>query len=273
MTKTSATCEVTPSRGFAVSGDERHCVAEFLAEYASWLLGCGATCQRIEKNTRRMARVFGYNFDISIMPAHVYVSIWRENAAKAVTVMHKAAACGINFALNASLSRLSWIVADNGLGYATAMCRFRKMINVKPTDKWEVLLLASLANASFCRLFGGDLVAMAIVFVSTCAGLKLKQIMTAEGRDVRLVFLCASFFSAAISAGGHVFSLGTTPEVALGTSVLYLIPGVPYINAVIDMLDRHYLCAFSRVIDAFVLTVCLSVGLCAGMLILGLKWF
>lgn len=273
MAMTRVMCDVQPGQGCDAVCDELHCVADFLAEYASWLLGCGATCQRIEKNTRRMARAFGYNFDISIMPAHVYVSVWQRNAADAVAVMHKAVACGINFTLNSSLSRLSWIVADNGLSFATAQCRFRKMINVKPTDKWEVLLLASLANASFCRLFGGDLVAMAMVFVSTCAGLKLKQIMTAEGRDVRLVFLCASFFSSAISAGGHVFSLGTTPEVALGTSVLYLIPGVPYINAVIDMLDRHYLCAFSRIIDAFVLTVCLSVGLCAGMLILGLKWF
>ena len=97
--------------------------------------------------------------------------------------------------------------------------------------------------------------------------------MLDDGRDIRLAFLCASFFSATISAGGHIFEIGSTPEIALGTSVLYLIPGVPYINAVSDMIDRHYLCGFSRFIDALVLTACLSAGLCAGMFILGLKWF
>ena len=67
--------------------------------------------------------------------------------------------------------------------------------------------------------------------------------------------------------------LGTTPEIALGTSVLYLIPGVPYINAISDIIGRHYLCALSRFMDACVLTCCLSAGLCIGMFILGLNWF
>lgn len=245
----------------------------FLAEYASWLSGCGATCIRIEKNTRRMAASFGIGFDISVMPTHVYVSVWRDNAADAYVVMRKTAACGISFNLNAKLSRLSWEIADQGLDFAGAEQRFNDIKQTKPTDKWEVLLLASLANASFCRLFGGDLTAMVIVFVSTLAGYRLKQIMLEDKRDVRLTFLCASFFSASISAGGHVFGIGSTPEIALGTSVLYLIPGVPYINAVSDMIDRHYLCAFSRLMDAAVLTACLSAGLCAGMLMLGLKWF
>lgn len=250
-----------------------HDMASFLAEYAAWLLGCGATCIRIEKNTRRIAVAFGIDLDISIMPTHIFVSATRGDGERADTVMHKTAPCGISFNLNARLSRLSWEVADNHIAYAEAVARFNDIKSTPPTGSVEVLLLASLANASFCRLFGGDIVAMLTVFVSTLAGFRLKQIMLADHRDVRLTFLCASFFSAAISAGGHVFEIGATPEIALGTSVLYLIPGVPYINAVSDLIDRHYLCAFSRFADAAVLTACLSAGLCAGMFLLGLRWF
>lgn len=248
-------------------------MASFLAEYAAWLLGCGATCIRIEKNTRRMAGAFGLAFDISIMPTHIFVSVGRGEGERVESVMRKTASCGISFNLNARLSRLSWEVADNHIAFAEAAARFNDIKSTPPTGDVEVLLWASLANASFCRLFGGDAVAMLTVFVSTLAGFRLKQIMLADNRDVRLTFLCASFFSAAISAGGHVFEIGTTPEIALGTSVLYLIPGVPYISAVSDMLDRHYLCAFSRFADAGVLTACLSAGLCAGMFLLGLRWF
>ncbi len=247
--------------------------AAFLADYASLLSGCGATCIRIEKNTRRMADAFGMGFDISIMPTHVYVSVWGEDAADSGVAVRRTAGCGISFDLNARLSRLSWEVADNHIGFAAAVERFDSIRETKPTGKREVLFLTSLANASFCRLFGGDAVAMLTVFVSTLAGYRLKQMMLEDKRDVRLTFLCASFFSAALSAGGDVFDIGTTPEIALGTSVLYLIPGVPYINAVSDMIYRHYLCAFSRFLDAAVLTACLSAGLCAGMFILGLEWF
>lgn len=250
-----------------------HEAAAFLAEYASLLAGCGATSIRIEKNTRRMANAFGLGFDIFIMPAHVSVSVWGRNPTEPAVVQRKTANCGISFNLNARLSRLSWEVADNNLGLAAAVGRFGSIRETKPTGKREVLILTSLANASFCRLFGGDAVAMLIVFVSTLAGYRLKQVMLEDKRDVRLTFLCASFFSAVLSAGGHIFDIGTTPEIALGTSVLYLIPGVPYINSVSDLIYKHYLCAFSRFMDAAVLTACLSAGLCTGMLLLGLKWF
>lgn len=262
--------------------DNKHCcqnssvlrdTAAFLADYASMLLGCGATSIRIEKNTRRMACAFGVDFEIFIMPMHVSVSVWSKTPVDAIVVERMASRCGISFNLNAKLSRLSWEIADNQLDLYTSINRFEMICNTKPTGKLEVLILTSLANASFCRLFGGDAIAMLIVFISTVAGLRLKQIMLEDKRDVRLTFLCASFFSASLSAGGHIFNLGATPEIALGTSVLYLVPGVPYINSVSDMINRHYLCAFSRFLDAAVLTACLSVGLCAGMFLLGLKWF
>ena len=250
-----------------------HRTAAFLADYASLLLGCGATCIRVEKNVRRMASAFGVEVDIFIMPAHINVSVWRKNGADNCVLVRKTAGCGISFNLNAKLSRLSWQVADGQLDFAEAAERFERIRETKPTGKYEVLVLTGFANASFCRLFGGDVIAMLIVFASTLAGYRLKQMMLEDKRDVRLTFLCTSFFSAALSAGGHIFQISATPEIALGTSVLYLIPGVPYINAVSDMLYRHYLCAFSRFLDAAVLTACLSAGLCAGMFILGLKWF
>lgn len=265
----------TSTNGKPDTPDNRYIrrTAAFLADYASLLLGCGATCIRIEKNTRRMAGAFGVGFDIAITPTHVYVSVWSNDTGQRHLTVRPTAGCGISFNINARLSRLSWEVADNHLDLAAAIDRFREIRKTEPTGKMETLILTSLANASFCRLFGSDPIAMLTVFISTLAGYRLKQVMLEDNRDVRLTFLCASFFSSALSAGGHIFSIGTTPEIALGTSVLYLIPGVPYINAVSDMIYRHYLCAFSRFMDAAVLTACLSAGLCAGMLILGLKWF
>lgn len=251
--------------------DER--VTAFLAEYAAWLLGCGATCIRIEKNVGRIARRFGIEADITVMPSHVEISGWKAEEGCGDVAMRKIKHCGISFSLNAALSRLSWDIADGKTDFDGAVARFHEIVKMPPTNKWEVLLLASAANASFCRLFGGDAAAMLIVFLSTLAGFRLKQIMLEDRCDIRLAVLCASFFSAVLSACGSIFGIGDTPEVALGTSVLYLIPGVPYINSVSDIIDKHYLCAFSRFMDAFILTVCLSAGLCAGMLILGINWF
>lgn len=146
-----------------------------------------------------------------------------------------------------------------------------RIVTTPRTSRMLVLVLASAANASFCRLFGGDVVAMAIVFIATMAGMRLKQILCDAKCDVRVAVLCAAFFSSSLSACDHIFGLGGTPQIAVATSVLYLIPGVPYINAVSDVIDRHYLSAISRLTDAVVLTLCLSLGLCLSVFLLGLE--
>ena len=51
-------------------------VCLFLSEYAVSLLGCGATCIRLEKNINRMAAVFGKKVDLTIMPRHVHMTVW-----------------------------------------------------------------------------------------------------------------------------------------------------------------------------------------------------
>lgn len=249
-------------------------IGYFLADYAAWLLGSGATCIRIEKNVRRMAQAFNVHLSLALMPSYVLVSVWQSSQQEAVNhhcAIHKGA---ISFYVITQLSKLSWEVADGKLNFQEAREQVASIVlHPYTTNRWAVLLLASLANAAFCRLFQGDAASMLLVFAATMAGYLLKQIMLEDKADVRLVFFCSAFFSSVITAGGYVFGWGETPDIALGTSVLYLIPGVPYINAVSDMLDGHYLCSFSRFMNAAILTFCLSAGLCGGLLLMNLRWF
>ena len=67
--------------------------------------------------------------------------------------------------------------------------------------------------------------------------------------------------------------MGDPPAIPIGPSVLYLVPGIPLLNSYSDILYRHYLCAISRAADATILTGCLSIGLCAGMSLMGIGMF
>lgn len=246
----------------------------FLSDYAVWLLSCGATCIRIEKNVARMADKWGMKTDLIILPAHIQMVVWDAQHEHSYSNMERVRHTGIRFDMNTCLSRLSWMVADGKTDFAGARKRLAEIKKQKPLiGKWGVLLLVAMANASFCRLFGGDAVSMLLVGVGTLAGFRLRQMWLADGVDIRLVFFCAAFFSSVICSAGYVFGWGDTPAVAVGTSVLYLIPGIPYINSVSDLLDGHYISAFSRFMNALVLTACLSAGLCGGLLWMNLKWF
>ena len=207
-----------------------------------------------------------------IMPSHIHLSVWNSNHSDSCQCTKKVHKSAISFDINTQLSKLSWDIADGKLNFFQAEHAFVEITKTKPENQWKVLVLASLANLAFCRLFNGDAVAMFVVFMATIMGYRLKQIMLGYKIDVRIVFICSAVLSSVIAAGACLFSWGTTPDIALATSVLYLIPGIPYINSVSDMLDGHYVCAFSRFVDAMILTACLSTGLCGGMLLMGLKW-
>lgn len=263
------TCSISEQ----LSKDSARDVCIFLSDYASWLLGCGATCIRIEKNVDRMAAALDMKADISITPTHIHMSVWDNCHYDSYVNIVRVHKTGISFNINTQLSKLSWDLADGKIDFHTAVETFHTITYTKPENRWKVLVLASVANASFCRLFGGDWIAIGLVFLATFAGYRIKQIMLEHKSDVRLVFVCSAFVSSVIGSGCMLFGWGATPETALGTSVLYLIPGIPYINSVSDMLDGHYICSFSRFIDAVVLTMCLSLGLCLGILLMGLKLF
>ena len=115
--------------------------------------------------------------------------------------------------------------------------------------------------------------AAAVVFVATMCGYYLKQLLIAHKVDIRVVFIICAFISSVLACADKLFSLGATPDIAIGTSVLYLVPGVPLLNAFSDMLDHHYICFFSRMTDALVLICSLSIGLCAGMWAMGVGMF
>lgn len=243
-------------------------ICVFLADYSALLLASGATCIRLDKNVDRIARAFGMEAEMTVMPRHVHLTVVDEHRGEIQTSIATVPNSGISFAINTELSRLSWEIADERISFVEALERYEMIRKGEGQNRWLVLLLVALANASFCRLFGGDGMSMLIVALATLAGYYLKISLLGRNMDVRLVFMVCAFASSVIGASCMLFSLGSTPEVAFGTSVLYLVPGIPFLNSFSDMLYRHYLCAFARFFDAVILTICLSLGLCGGMLLM-----
>jgi len=272
----SATSAVPVASAGCVCGGEIHSLKEiclFISEYSAWLLGCGATCIRLERNVMRMAEALGCGVVMTILPRHIHLSVCLPDKSDSYTYITATRTLPISFDINTRLSELSWALADGKINFEEAKVQFDSIIRTPPADKNLVLLLASLANASFCRLFTGDWAAVAVVFLSTLAGYYLKQVLCEHKVAFRLVFILCAFVSSVLGASDALFNLGTTPEIAVGTSVLYLVPGIPFLNSFSDMLAGHYICSFCRFIHAVILTCCLSIGLCGGLLMMNLGMF
>lgn len=245
----------------------------FLSEYAATLLGAGATCIRLERNVDRMAAALGCRVVMTIMPRHIHMTVVSLTTSQSYTYIAAIGHDCISFDVNTRLSELSWDLADGRITFEQAQKCLDGIYHIPSMAAWRILLLASLANLAFCRLFGGDWQAMITVFIATAAGFYIKQQLVSRGTGVLVVFVICAFVSSVIAAGDALFGFGTTPQVAVGTSVLYLVPGIPFLNSFSDMLAGHYICAFSRFLHACLLTASLSLGLCGGMLLMNIGMF
>lgn len=243
----------------------------FLSEYAVELFGSGSTCIRLEKNMKRMAASLDMNVEFSVLPRHIHITVTR--GCESYTSVVGIRKLPISFSRITDLSRLSWELADRRIDFAEAKELLPRICHSNTVNPWMLLVLVALAGAAFCRLFNGDVMAMSIVFISTFTGVFIKQQLLRRKVDVRVVILVCSFVSAMIASADGFYGLGTTPDVTISTSVLYLVPGIPFINSFCDMLDGHYLCAFGRAMSAGIMLCCMSLGLFAAMTLMHVGMF
>ena len=110
-----------------------------------------------------------------------------------------------------------------------------------------------------------------LVFLAVYISFCLEQKLLRLGLDVKITFFLCAFISSLLVSIGYLFGWGETPETALASSVLFLIPGFPLINSTLDFWDGHVLMGVSRLIHAATLIVCIALGLALTMLLLGVE--
>jgi len=247
-------------------------IADLLTDVAAELMTTGAHTMRIIQNISRMAETFGYSIEISVFQLSIMMTISdKSDAMNRLTLIKKTRPLALNYSIVSDLSALSWDTFDKNLTYDEIRQRYHDIVSQKRLSRWLVLVLVGFANASFCALFKGDWYAIGLVFMATLAGFFTRQEMIKKHVNHLIVFTTSAFVASLLAGLGYVFQLGTTPEIALASSVLFLIPGVPLINSILDIIEGHILTGIARLVNASSLIVCIAIGLFASMLILGLE--
>lgn len=247
-------------------------LSDFLLDFAATLMGAGAHTSRVVRNVTRIAQSQGYAVEMTIFQKHITMNILhRKDDSIRRTSLRAIPAAAFNFDTISRLSTLSWKAHDSGLSLRELKKEYAAIVNTPRLSRWWVLLLVCCANASFCRLFGGDPTAMGLVFVATAVGFFLRQTMTARHVNHMAVIIVSAFAASMVAGTGVLLELGSTPETALGTSVLFLIPGIPLINSIFDLLEGYVLVGISRAVNTCIMIVCISLGLLATLLILKLN--
>ncbi len=244
-------------------------LSKFLSDYSTCLMAVGTHTSRVVRNTSRIAESFGFFADMTIFQKTIIMTLRDKENSHSYSTVNKIKPMALNFDINSRLSSLSWAAYDEHLSLDELRSQYQNIISKPRISKWVVLFLVALANASFCRLFSGDIQAVGVVFIATIVGFFIRQQMMDKHINHLFVFVTSSFVASMIGCMAIVYHIGNTAEVALGTSVLFLIPGVPLINGVLDIIEGHALAGVSRLINAALLIICIAIGLSLTLLILG----
>lgn len=241
-------------------------VGAFISEYSAHMMGCGVHTSRTIRSAKRIGEAFGYTVKIGIFQKNIILTVFDEETRELYNEVIDIPSHPISFEHNAKLSALSWETYDNHISLSDLWDRYREIVSAPSVNPLFVLILAGVANASFCRLFGGDWFSMGVVFSATITGMFLKQQMTAAHINHFIIFIVSSFVASLCASTAFIFD--TTAEIALATSVLYLVPGVPLINGVIDIIEGYALTGFARLVQAALLIICIAIGLSFTLLLI-----
>ena len=241
-------------------------ITVFIADYASVLLGSGVHCTRVIRNSKRICESFGLDIKMTVFASSIILTLIDQAEDEMCTEVVVIPQVPVSFELNAELSALSWRAHDNPTTIGELRAEYEALLARPRLNSWIVTFMVSLANACFCRLFEGNLGAMAVVFVTTFIGFRFLRFLKKNRIDHFLAVLLVSFVSSAL-ASLSVFFDSVDANIAVATSVLFMVPGVPMITGVIDILENHTLIGFARLMRAVLIVLCLAVGLSISMVI------
>ena len=237
-------------------------LTNFLSEYTAKMLSIGTYTARIERCVRRIADAYDYEASLMIFVRHFIISVMdpADNSIRR-TYVKTGAAAQISFDLISELSALSWEIYDEKIPFARAKAAFAEILASQKKSFAKTLVLLSVANAAFCELFGGDGGAMALVFAATAFGICARYLLSKLKINLKIQYIAVSFAVSFIVSLGARYGLSATPDIAVGSSILFLIPGVWLINSVFDILNENMLVGISRGLNTGLLIICIAIGL------------
>jgi uncharacterized membrane protein YjjP (DUF1212 family) len=245
-------------------------VEEMLLDVGTLLMSSGASTGRVRITVNRIADALGYDAELLITSRSLMLTVTEEDSVNYSSSVRRTPPHGVNFKIVSGISRMSWRVIEEKLTIAQINLEIERLTSLPHYPRIIVLSTVALAGASFCRLFGGEGWELVVTFVATFFGLFIRQEAMKKRFNPYLSIVFASFAASLISGLSVKLGIGDSPEHAFATSVLFLIPGVPLINSLTDLIDGNTLNGIVRGVNGFTIAFAIALGLLFAMLVYGI---
>lgn len=248
--------------------------ADLALDMATTLLASGAHCGRISNNLNRMAKQWHLDVQMQLTFIGVVITVTCEtDPQQTITRYRTTPPHSVHLRLLTEFSRLTWKAADGDLNFQEVKEETARIKKINHYSYWSIALAVGISCACLCLLLDGSLIDGAVACLAAFVGSIVRVYILKHKFNPMISFVIASFVTTMISGANMIFGWGGAPEAALATSVLYLVPGVPLINSLIDLIEGHLSSAWNRALFGASILLCIAVGMILSISLLGINNF
>ncbi len=240
--------------------EEQREVMEVAMEAGHILLENGAEIFRVEETMNRICRHYGGTSGNAVFLSNGIFATCGNVAEETFARVQHIPVSGSHLDRVAAVNQLSREI-EEGRYTIEEVRKQLELIRTMPGKSRRMLILASgMGSCGFCYLYGGNLWDCGAAFL---AGMILY---------VYVLYVSQPHLSKLMSAlsGGAVATVSCMLLYALGMghhldlmiigSIIPLVPGVAFTNAIRDITDENYIAGSVRMLDALLVFFCIAMG-------------
>jgi uncharacterized membrane protein YjjP (DUF1212 family) len=235
-------------------------VGSILLDVGAALMSSGASTHRTRLTLERLASGLGFKIELLITQRALMVTVLDKDQEHFFSRLKRTSPHRINFKIVSGISRMSWKVFDGNWTLEQVAVELRRLKKLPHYPQWLVLTTVGLAGAAFCHIFGGGIIDMAVAFTATYAGLFTRNLTVRKKFNPYICVYFAALIASLIAGLAEFFNIGSNPAAAFSTSVLFLVPGVPLINSVTDMMDGNIQNGIVRMVNGLIIALAIAMG-------------
>lgn len=252
-----------------INYEEQTKITRTIIKAAVLMLEFGAESILIEQTAQRLGIALGVNsVEMSLIPSAIVLTTLYNNQSVTTTrrVHHKP----INMSIVCDVQKMIFVVEKNNYNVEQVIQAI-KDIQLNLYNRWLIIFMVGLACASFSKLQGGDLNAFFNTFIVASIAMFIRQELNRKRFVLIITFGLTAFFATILASIALFYNVSSTPNVVLASSVLLLVPGVPFVNSFLDAFKGYLNMGWGRWLQASLLTIASSMGIVLAMSILNIK--
>ena len=240
-----------------------HRKLDVLLNIGKLLMECGADTNRIIEEMLKAATFMGIPHDyLNIHISYTTIMVNLLHKERSITVFRKTPVHVPNMAMINAVSKLTWRAFERHYSLTTYEQLISKLDSTIPVyPDWIKGIACALGSAGLAFLYSGDMIAFIVTVICSLIGY--------FGRTLSVRFGCNEYvgiaiggFAAMVSAYGFYSHIEQDSLVyVLVCCTLFMIPGVPLINSVIDTINNHILSGITRAIRTILIVGSMTLGM------------